>query len=66
MTQPTYPPKSFGPPGRCEQSEQAAINRASHRWGMNFRADKGVTKRYCLDCNCTPGSAKATWACLDS
>ena len=60
---PTHAPKSFGPPGRCEDNEQAAINRATHRWGMDYRANVGVTKRYCLDCRCQPGSAKATWAC---
>ena len=61
--EPTFAPKSFGPPGRCEDADQAAVNFSTHRWGMDYRADKGVTKRYCLDCRCQPGSAKATWAC---
>lgn len=61
--EPTHAPKSFGPPGRCEDNEQAAVNRATHRWGMDYQANVGVTKRYCLGCRCQPGSAKATWAC---
>ena len=61
--EPTSAPKSFGPPGRCDDEEQAAVNRATHRWGMDYQANVGVTKRYCLDCRCQPGSAKATWAC---
>jgi hypothetical protein len=64
--EPTHAPKSFGPPGRCEDLQQAAVNRATHKWGMNYQANVGVTKRYCLDCRCQPGSAKATWACPSS
>ena len=64
--EPQFAPKSFGPPGRCEDTEQEKVNRATHRWGMDYRADIGVVNRYCLTCQCKPGSAKATWACAQA
>ena len=56
--EPTHAPKSFGPPGRCDDNEQAAVNRATHRWGMDYRANVGVTKRYCWTAAVSPEAPK--------
>lgn len=64
--EPTSAPQSFGPPGRCGDHDQEKVNRSTHKWGMDYRADVGVVDRYCLACKCKPGSVKATWACVQA